>query len=192
KPHEAEGVEVTERRATSVIALLALALGGGGQNAQSVTLRSLESSGAMSFVCLGATAHGFFPRRLDQCPDRSNTDGEFQHLYSLVTQLTRGEVAVVDLIQGAVVDQDVAIPGFNFLQVGSEPGAIVSTPGSTATFVGGGAVGSEGIFALPSSCITPRTGKEPVRDLTTWSACRLPSAPGAMAVLLDTKSDRSC
>ena len=39
-------------------------------------------------------------------------------------------------------------------------------------------VGREGIFALPTSCIVPREPDEPLRDIRTWPACRLPAAPG--------------
>ncbi|HVU01798.1 MAG TPA: hypothetical protein VHE30_08600 [Polyangiaceae bacterium] len=158
-----------------------------GQQAQTVTLRSLDASADVSFLCLGLRGNESYPRSLDQCPDLDPTDSdEARHLMALVTQPNRGEVAVVDITGARVVDEEPSVPGSNFLPVGANPGSIVSTPGGVATFVGVSRPGREGIFALPSSCILTRLSVEPTRDITTWSACRLPSAPDAMAVLLDS------
>src|SRR5260221_3804098 len=167
---------------------------GCNQTSQAVTLRSLESSGRFSFLCVGtrnptAPLPEYGPRDLDDCPDQSPVDGEERHLISMVTQTTRGEVAMVDLTAGGVIDAERTVPGFNFLPIGAQPTSIVSTPGSRATFVGVAEVGKEGIFALPSSCILARREEGPVRDLTTWPACRLPSAPGDMAILIDPPGD---
>jgi hypothetical protein len=167
-------------------ALTLVVAAGCTQQAQTVTLRSLEASGTFSFVCLGAENGA---RNIDDCPDFSQTDGEYRHLITLVTQATRGEVALVDLTTGDVIDDEPTIPGFNFLPVGAEPRAIVSTPGSQATFVGVKEVGKEGIYALPSSCLAPRRQGERMRDLTMWPACSLPSEPGDMVVLIDHPVD---
>jgi len=167
-------------------ALTLVVAAGCTQQAQTVTLRSLEASGTFSFVCLGADNGA---RNIDDCPDTSQTDGEDRHLITLVTQATRGEVALVDLTTGDVIDDEPTIPGFNFLPVGAEPRAIASTPGSVASFVGVIEVGKEGIYALPSSCLAPRGPGERMRDLTMWPACRLPSAPGEMVVLIDHPVD---
>lgn len=170
-----------------LVAVLALAFGAGcTQQAQSVTLRSLESSSAFAFLCVSTD---YSPRDIDDCPDTNPVDGEERHMLTLVTQATRGEVAVVDLTTGDVIDDEPTIPGFNFLPVGAKPRAIASTPGSVATFVGVAEVGKEGIFALPTSCLAPREADERMRDLTVWPACRLPAAPGEMSVLVDHPVD---
>src|SRR4051812_17940372 len=73
------------------------------------------------------------------------------HLYALVTQTFRGEVAVVDLptIGGdSVIDQAPAVPGPNSLPLGAQPIGIVPPPGGTASFVTVAEVGREGIFAI--------------------------------------------
>lgn len=44
------------------------------------------------------------------------------HLFALVTQTTRGEVAIVDLTAGNVVDIDNSTPGINFLPVRKSDG----------------------------------------------------------------------
>jgi hypothetical protein len=166
-----------------VAAVLAALSSGCGQKPQTVTLRSLESSGKMSFLCLG---RNYLPRNIDDCPDQNLVDDEnTRRLYALVAQRTRGEVALVDLLGGTVVDEEPSVLGFNFLPVGAQPTSIVSTPGGLATFVAVAEVGKEGIFALPTSCVAPRKNSEPVRDITTWPACRLPSPPGEMALLVD-------
>src|SRR6185503_7474554 len=113
---------------------------------------------------------------------------------ALVTQPIRGEVAVIDLSLGSVVDVDHTIPGYTFLHVGDSPGDIVSTPGGMATFVGVTEGGREGIFALPSSCIGPPQRlpdgtRQSQRDLTTWPACSLPVMPGRMQLLVDPVVD---
>ncbi len=141
-----------------------------------VPLRSLERSGEVSFVCADQEGVG---HDIDACPDFENNENR-RHLYALVTQTLRGEVAVVDLSAGKVMDLDPATPGFSFIPVGENPVDIVSTPGGVASFVGVAEVGKEGIFAIPTSCARP-----PAHDLVAWSACALPVAPGEMAVVID-------
>src|SRR5262249_47422573 len=136
-----------------------------------VPLRSLERSGKVSYVCLGipGDADGVV-RPLSACGGQVVFDQNtfalddagtipINHLYALVTQTSRGEVAVVDLTaqNGSVIDQNPGIPGANFLPVGAEPTDIVTTAGGTASFVTVAEVGRAGIFALPSAFIRPST-----------------------------------
>ncbi|MBM3679204.1 MAG: hypothetical protein FJW96_15225, partial [Actinobacteria bacterium] len=151
-----------------------------------MVLRSLESSGEVSFVCLGRDGS---PRDVAACPDVDPVDGEARELFALLTQPFRGEVAVVSLTGGRVVDAEPSIPGYGFLPVGADPVSLASTPGSTASFVGVAEVGREGIFALPSSCILGREEDAPLLGIDSWPACRLPSAPGELAVLIDPAVD---
>lgn len=185
--------------------------------AQTVTFRSLESSGTAAFVCLSTflSASGELEvaengnRSIKDCPDNDPVDGETRQTFALVTQTTRGEVAVVGIgaadtetgkaLSGFVVDEEPSVPGFNFLPVGAAPTDIVATPGSAAAFVASAEVGKEGIYTLPTSCAlgrikdaarAGRDGGTPlhaavVRDITQWPACHLTSAPGRMAVLVD-------
>jgi hypothetical protein len=172
----------------------ALCSAGCTQNAQPVVLRSLEASGNFSSLCMGtrnptATIPSYEPRNVQDCPDTTMADGEDRHAFSMVTQTTRGEVALVDLTLGQVADSEPTIPGYNFLTIGAQPTGIVSTPGSLATFVGVAEPGKEGIFALPTSCVGSRKPDAPLRDLTMWPACRLPSAPGELALIIDMPPD---
>jgi hypothetical protein len=149
-------------------------------------IRSLSSSEKTSLVCRDMT-HGE-GRDVRACPDSEDAvkdDQEERHTLALVTQVIRGEVAVVDLHENEVIDQDIYVPGTEHLPVGNNPTSIVSTPGGVASFVGVAAPGREGIFALPTTCIAPPAEGEPAREVTLWSSCRLPSAPGEMVIAVD-------
>lgn len=173
--------------------LLAISLAACSPQKSAVPLRSLEASGRTSFICWGADDA---PRNLDDCPDKIPyaLDHEDRQWIALVTQTTRGEVAVVNVTSGVVVDEEPTVPGYNFLPIGENPVSIASTPGSVASFVAVAEVGKEGIYALPTSCVAPRrqdaTKTEPFRDILTWPACRLPSAPGEMTILVDPATDQ--
>ena len=167
-----------ERLSMLAFMVFAITLGACTETPVSLPLRSLERSGEVSFACVSPSGEG---AHINVCPD---FDGE-RRMLALVTQTLRGEVAVVDLSAGAVVDYDPGTPGFSFIPVGENPADIVTTPGGVASFVGVGAANHEGIVALPSSCL-----RAPARDLTTWPACSLPSAPGQMQILIDPADDQ--
>jgi hypothetical protein len=59
------------------------------------------------------------------CPDEFKLTGVTATLHALVTQSTRGEIAAVDLVANRVIDSDVLVPGFTFVDVGGLPTAIV-------------------------------------------------------------------
>lgn len=163
---------------------------------------SLRRSGAAAFVCVGPDGRG---ASIERCPQGPRTDtggmtvaATGYELYGLVTQTISAEVAVVRVTgldedgydAGQVLDADPSNPGVTPLRVGQKPEGIVSTPGGEATFVSVSEVGKEGIFGLPTSCIfepgrRADGRRETARDLTTWPACSLPSAPGAMVMLID-------
>lgn len=160
-------------------------------------LTSLRRSGDATFVCVGPSGKG---APLSFCPqggrasDLGLTVGnEGYSLYSLVTQTISAEVAVVRVAsadtggdaRGKVLDVDPTNPGVTPLRVGEQPADIVTTPGGLASFVGVAQVGLEGIYAIPTQCITAPGVEEPRRDRTTWPACSLSSAPGDMVVLVD-------
>ena len=169
---------------------------GCGQETATATLRALDPVGEVALVCLARDDNGQFTRGLprSECPDYefTSTSTYNRRFHALVTQPLSGEVALVDLggdSDRAVIDYEPTQPGYSFMPVGAEPGSIVSTPGNLASFVGVREAGREGLFALPSSCIAPRIGDAPVRDIRTWPACRLPAAPGAMVMLVDPTLD---
>jgi len=174
-----------QKLAVLVLCAWAVLLGSCSQTPITVTLHALQASGRVSFVCRGDD-NSPSGHKLDECPEY-----EFgtRRLLALVTQTATEEIAVVDLAAQRIVDIDQTIPGYSFLRVGARPGAIVTTPGGAATFVGVSGLEKDGIFALPTTCIGPPQDNEPARDLTTWAACHLSSAPGDISVILDPVFD---
>lgn len=199
--------------------------GGCAQQAIVPATRALERSGRMAFVCLDwpdkeqdAGSEKRAPRLhpIEDCSaaqvlslTQFTTDADagvtsrLPHLYALVTQTTRGEVAVIDTTSQnySVLDEDPTVPGANFLPIGALPVDIVATPGGTATFVSVAEPGRESIFALPSTKILPAS-TDPVAvgagnagsggppEISSWPACRLPAAPGPMILVDDV--DEAC
>ena len=172
---------------------------GCSQNAATVQVRSLERSGKAAFLCLRTNKPVDFPGQpLEGCFSVASPVGaddySIPHTIALVTQTTRGEVAVVDVTSGAVADANKTIPGFNFLPVGQQPSAIVATPGSSAAFVSVADPLRPGIFAISSSHLLP--SQEPadagrVPTLSSLAACALPDggSPSDMVLVGDmTKS----
>jgi len=149
------------------------------QTPVTVTLHSLQASGEVSFVCQADDGSGL---KLDECPDY---EAQHRRILGLVTQTSTNEVAVVDLRAGAVVDLDPSVPGYEFARVAGRPGSIVSSPGGAASFVGVSGIRKNGVFALPTTCMTTPQAKQWTRDLTTWAACALTSAPGEITMLVD-------
>ncbi|MEJ7732266.1 MAG: hypothetical protein WKG00_24050 [Polyangiaceae bacterium] len=181
-------------RAAALALLLAPAMGAGcTEDTIEVDVRSLGRSGRVSFLCLDDPAEGADAAHpISDCQATSTAaanDYSVPHLYAAVTQLTRGEVALIDLTTTSevddVIDQNTRVPGANFLPVGAQPVDIVSTPGSTATFVAVAEVGRQGIFAIPSTQIRPQ-GRADQPTLSSWPACSLGSlTPGNMLVVAD-------
>jgi hypothetical protein len=174
-----------------LLATLALALLSGCTEAEVVAeLRSLQASEDAVFLCRDADGNG---HPFSECPDRdfTNNDDSSQALsiYALVSQTVTNEVAVVDVSEGHVVDVDPSSPGFGFLRVGGRPVAMAASPGGRATFVATADVGRNGIFALGTQCLGKPGADDHLRDLTSWPACRLSSAPGEIAVLVEQPPD---
>jgi hypothetical protein len=191
------GSRIAVRCIAVVGASLALAASwvGCSQNAVTVPIRSLERSGKAAFVCL-QNLNGAQPGLpLDAChavspPLAANDFVTAPHMISLVTQTSRGEVAVVDVTASGVIDLDLSVPGFNFLPVGNLPTDVVATPGSTAAFVSVADPNRPGIFAISMSHIFPTptapdggVGRNRAPTLADLPACGLPSAPSEMVLV---------
>lgn len=159
-----------------------LTLAACSQKPITVPLRSLDRSGRSALVCLRAPGDPNPGRPMAECNPGSLASDDFStysnHAYALVTQTTRGEVAVLDVTSGEVVDGDPSVPGYNFLPVGAIPLDIVATRGSGAAFVGVGEVNKPGIFALPATSFRSAS-----KTLADFPACALPSRPGPMAIV---------
>lgn len=158
-----------------------------------VNLHSLQGSEDAVFLCRDGSGVG---RPFADCPDRDGSDDESKDkalsIFALVSQTLTDEVAVVNVSSGDVVDVDPSTPGFGFLRVGGRPVSMATTPGGHASFVATAENGRNGLFGLPTSCIDAPEKGEGVRDLTSWPACRLDSAPGEITVLVQGAEQERC
>ncbi|WP_437971002.1 hypothetical protein WMF04_17705 [Sorangium sp. So ce260] len=189
-------------RAALIAPASVLALAGCGEEPTPVAVEALSQSGRSAFVCLAVDRPD--PEEpgvvrslpITDCSRRTaESPGDFgieegkatvPHLYALVTQTSRGEIAVIDMTTetAPILDQDTGTPGASFLPVGARPVDIAATPGGTASFVAVAEPGRAGIFALPSAKVLPRGGC-PVPSLSSWPVCSLPSPPGEMLLVSD-------
>jgi hypothetical protein len=114
-----------------------------------------------------------------------------KHLYAVVTQTTRGELAVVDLTAGNVVDEDRATPGTNFIPVGTNPTGVVVTPDGLMTFVSSADPNKPAVYGIPSNQLLgdstgtwdagPPGPPKPLQ-LPDLLACSLPQPPQTITV----------
>lgn len=160
------------------------------QTPTSVPIRTFERAQRVDVICLkvfGADA----PRPLTQenCapvpPDINGGNLENQ-LFALVTQTSRGEVAVVDLSAGSLIDQNQGVPGVNFLPVGSIPTDIAATPDGRMAFVASAEPNKFAIYGIPGHRILgDAAGRDPEGTVTlaSWPVCALPQRPGSLTVV---------
>jgi len=161
-----------------------VALDGCNQQSVTATLRSLQSSTNVTFVCQGHTTTGFDQgMELSECPDYNTP--QTRTMLAVVTQPSTNELAIVDLAYQKVVDVNPGIPGYTFLRLPSRPGYITTTPGGVASFVGLTSPNKFGISAIPSTCLGVSRPGQHERDLTTFPACTLPVAPGDITVVVE-------
>jgi hypothetical protein len=110
----------------------ALLLAGCGKEPTVVPVRNLERPSDMSFVCMHLVNGKLTGRPMAEChPHLENeivSGGETADVtnrvlgtFGLVTNTARGELAVVDMDQGRLVDLDHSQPGYNMVPVGTFP-----------------------------------------------------------------------
>lgn len=135
-------------RALLATALLTcLAVSACSQTPVVVPLRSMERPRDVDFICLEQLANGTWRGvSIENCAlnydDSARVPGNFR-LHSLVTQLARGELAVVDIgrtrIDAAtLVKVDPRTPGYSFIPVGAAPTDVVADPKGEVVFVASG------------------------------------------------------
>jgi hypothetical protein len=189
-------------------AACALAPASCAQRPTQAPLRSLERSGRIAVACIGSPElllDGTQGRPARSCgpglaPGGSTdfaldpeTGAEFPHSYALVTQQTRGELAVIDLsvdlsVTQSILDADLATPGLNFLPVGAQPTDVAVSLGGAGAYVASAEPNRPGLYALPANRLRgplPELQPDgaPAATLRSWPACRLPSAPGRVLVV---------
>lgn len=114
-----------------------------------VPLRSMERPRDVDFICLQEQKNGTWEGvSLEKCAlaadgtQEKGAEGNFR-LHSVVTQQSRGELAVVDLgkVRGdpaALLKIDPRIPGYSFIPVGAAPTDVVADPMGKAVFISSG------------------------------------------------------
>jgi hypothetical protein len=155
------------------------------QTPTNVAVRTFELAQKMDVVCLQVNdVYGYavdpVPLTEDNCaPVALNTSGAPlpNHLFAVVTQLARGELAVVDLTAGNVVDEDRETPGINFIPVGAIPTDVAVPHDTRMAFVASGDAAKPAIYGIPTTRLLGDTygahPKTPLR-ITDLLACALP------------------
>jgi hypothetical protein len=166
------------------------------QSPTSVPIRTFERAQRMDVVCLRLfdnegspiVPEGIEQENCSPVPSDLNGGGLQNQLFALVTQTTRGEVAVVDLSAGFIVDQNRGVPGINFLPVGAIPTDIVAAPDGKMAFVASAEPNKAAIYGISTRRILgdiqgrPKDPDGPV-TLSSWPVCALPQNPGALAIV---------
>jgi len=128
------------------------------------------------------------------------------HLYAVVTQTARGELAVVDLTAGSVVDEDRSTPGTNFIPVGSIPTDVAVAPDGLMTFVVSADPNKPAIYGIPTNPHAAADGGlegallgdysyltglpiPPPLAITDLEACALPQPPQALVAAAIPSAD---
>lgn len=184
------------RRAVAVVMAFVTILGGAilfacSQTPTSVPIRTFERAQKVDVICLQVFGEGG-PKPLPQeacapVPPDVIGDNLDNQLYALVTQTSRGEVAVVNLSAGRMVDQSHGVPGVNFLPVGAIPTDIATTPDGRMAFVSSAEPNKFAIYGIPGHRIlgdeAERRDPEGATTLASWPVCALPQRPGSLTVV---------
>jgi hypothetical protein len=164
------------------------------QTASNVAVRTFEQAQKVDVVCMkvndsaGNSLTGPIPSPEAECaPVAVNVNGAAlpYHLFAAVTQVTRGELAIVDLTAGAVIDEDKSTPGINFIPVGTVPTDVVVAPDAQMTYVSSADPVKPAIYGMPNVRILGDSMGSPPRAalrLTDLFACALPQPPDALTI----------
>jgi len=183
------------------LAMAALAVAAGvsasscSQTPTNVPIRTFQGAQRVAVVCLRVLgvpdpANGPLPVDQNNCapvPAGVVPDTLPFHLFAAVTQTTRGELAIVDLTGGFVVDEDQSTPGTNFIPVGTNPTDVAIPPDGMFTYVSSASATKPAIYAIPNRSLLGDTTAVGVPDvpplqLTDLAACSLPQPPLALAI----------
>jgi hypothetical protein len=185
------------------LAAMAVALGAFGwscsQTPTNVPIRTFQGAQKAAVVCLQVESTpgkalvpnmGAIPVEPNHCaPVAAGVAANTlpYHLMAVVTQTTRGELAVVDLTGGFVVDEDISTPGTNFIPVGTNPTDVAIPPDGAFTYVSSASETKPAIYAIDNrrllgdSTLSGPVATPPLQ-LTNLAACSLPQPPLALAI----------
>ncbi len=192
------------------IAGAAAAVSSCAQTPANVPVRTFEQAKDVDYLCVRYNDNngvaldpranvGLKPNECQQVPVNVTGSSLSNHLLALVTQTTRGEVAVVDLTAGGIVDVSKATPGTNFIPVGASPTGIAVGADAQMTFVSSANPNKPAIYGIPTAArgnsrtgagfvagvFGDSAGTEPAPSplaITDLPACALPQPPQTIAV----------
>jgi hypothetical protein len=196
---------------TAIFAASALVVASCSQTPANVPVRTFELAQKVDVVCMqvfdddGEPLAAPIPVTEDNCsPVPLNCSGTACsgvvdggglpfHLYAAVTQVARGELAVVDLTSGNVIDEDKSTPGINFIPVGSIPTDVAIAPDGEMTFVSSRDPNKPAIYGIPNTRLlgdslaappagVPYSGPQPPLQLTDLFVCALAQPPEALTI----------
>ncbi len=177
----------------AVVALAVVVAGSASSCSQTPTnnpVVTFEGADKAALVCLDVTQpNGSVPLTQDHCalvPSGIAGSGQANHLIATVTQTTRGELAVVDLTAGDIVDIDYSTPGFQFVPVGPNPSDVAIPPDGQYTYVSSANSAKPAIYTIDNRFLlgdsTVGNTRTPPLQLTDLKACLLPAPPRALAI----------
>jgi hypothetical protein len=168
-----------------------------------VPVRSMERPKDVDLICLQHTADDHWRGApLEKCAvdDAANsveTDAEYR-LHAVVTQMSRGELAVVDLARSpldttsTLVKVDPRTPGYSFLPVGAVPIDVAADPGGEAVYVASGR--DPRVDIIPAGMLRgPIDSNDESGGALPWSKIDFDPTtdglPGALTVVRDDPTD---
>jgi hypothetical protein len=191
-----QGIRTAGFAIAGVLTAAAVSIASCAQTPPNVTAHTFRQAQKIDLVCMqvndanGNAIKAPVPVAQAQCPPVPlNVNGATLafHLYAVVTQTTPGELAVVDLTAGNVVDVDKSTPGVNFIPVGANPTDVAVAPfDAPYTFVSSRDPNKMAIYAIDNRRLLGNsTGTMPPAPLTLSDlmACALPQPPIALAVV---------
>jgi hypothetical protein len=185
--------------AAGVMAMLGVSTASCGPASTDNPIRTFDRAQRTDTICLHVlNGDGFnipaVSEPQDMCANvPEDVNGIFleYHLYALVTQSAKGQLAAVDLTGGFTVDTNKATPGTDFLPVGGLPTDVAVTADGKWVFVPAAEPFKPAIYAIPGTAILGDSQElgsaggvnEQPPQLTSWPVCGLPQAPGQMTIV---------
>ena len=173
------------------------------------TTYNFDRATDVDFLCLRSENGTVTALPLETCglntSDNTSASGS-AHLYAVVTQSERGELAVVDLAAASgtsLIDNSPELPGYSFIPIGALPSAVVSDPrtGGAPSSVWVASAGAHAIERVDAATVlfNPRRvnpGHEVVRATTPIAMNGAPrdlaiDTVGGRTLLYATVPDRS-
>jgi hypothetical protein len=132
-------------------------------------------------------------RPLSQCGSSASSSESWvasaNRLVGFVSQGARGELALIDFTGQGTIDVERGVPGVSAIPVGANVVDVATGADGRLMFVSSADPAKPAIYAVPTERVlgpldnaTPDAARLPLA-ITSWPACALPEAPGAITVV---------